>query len=56
MDTKEALLQVEPSNKRKNGGNLKGCDSGVKKHGMNITNSRSKDEMLKMDSMKYLCR
>ncbi len=31
-------------------------DSGVKKHGMNITKSRPKEEMLKMGSGKYVRR
>jgi hypothetical protein len=31
-------------------------DSGVKKHGMNITKNRPKEEMLKMESGKYVRR
>jgi hypothetical protein len=57
------VLQAE-ANKRTQGKSLKGCVAqliayvkvDVVKHGMNITNSRPKEEMLKMESGKYVRR
>jgi hypothetical protein len=61
--TKESVLQAE-ANKRTQGKSLKGCVAqliayvkvDLVKHGMNITNSRPKEEMLKMESGKYVRR